>query len=616
MQNCDLNSQIAKLKKDIADARIEQQEAARAADEARQANEKAMTQIQARNGDLKIMETNWKTESQAKDALKSEMMQLQTDISDATAKQEALKEEARQAKDTAAKQIIAQLDALKDMESKLGLESKENIYLKAEIGKLKKEIDNATVKQETVDEKAQRIKKQAELGIKAQTEDLQRMELALKTESKKNDALEVETEQLKEQISETRAAKQEWTKAKTVEEGDHVRAKQKAEKKIKALTDHLNTQEKKNDALKSQMAQLENGVSVARGEAQKTIDSQHEEMLRMEQAISALKADIENEKGLKDKALTSTNDEDSALQTKIDLLSQEIATLKEKHVEQVKVVESLSAAEEEEAPSEFPAVAVEGIKPRAKVLELETNSIIASTVASTTASKGGKKVGWFRKLMTGGSLAVDDESVLTTDTSLKKGFLRLRSRSLHNRGKRSSALDPLDTLESYEEEDDDDGESDNEDDGTYQTASYSATYSKISTYSESPGGTFESNVDAKEVQKTYSSGCESECTPSSVKETKKKSSKKPKKKRNKGGSDNGWFQSIEETPSYGSADTDGSSSSETLGNSTASSNKGATGGFANWFGYGRSEEQEEVAQEVVLCDVVLDRVNSRTVLVL
>ena len=125
-----------------------------------------------------------------------------------------------------------------------------------------------------------------------------------------------------------------------------------AERRIKALAEELEAKTGVNDALKSEMAMLEEDVSKARDDAQRTIDSQHDEMTRMEQVNLLLRAEIESKRKKKDVALATGTEEKDALCTKVEALSREISRLRNRHDEQVKVVESLSLADEREEMGE------------------------------------------------------------------------------------------------------------------------------------------------------------------------------------------------------------------------------------------------------------------------
>jgi len=105
-----------------------------------------------------------------------------------------------------------------------------------------------------------------------------------------------------------------------------------AEKKLSAQSAELKKMEgslqsisNENGALDAQIAQLKKDMAGAQDNAQKAIDSRNAEIQKMEQVIATLKANIEQERTLRNETVTSKSELESALQKKIDELSQGMA---------------------------------------------------------------------------------------------------------------------------------------------------------------------------------------------------------------------------------------------------------------------------------------------------
>jgi DNA repair exonuclease SbcCD ATPase subunit len=191
------------------------------AEEAKAAKEEVESMVQAQTKTMKETKAKWKSESKQNAALKSQISHLKEDIKEARAVQEELDEEAQRVKEEAEEEIQAKIEVLKKTEAKLKKESKHNSALDAKIEQLKGSISDAQAKQNALEEEARLAKEEAEAKIEAQTKALNEMQVNWSTEAiarLKRDIANAKAEQRALDVSRAEAAEEARQTRKEAEE--------------------------------------------------------------------------------------------------------------------------------------------------------------------------------------------------------------------------------------------------------------------------------------------------------------------------------------------------------------------------------------------------------------
>lgn len=190
--------------------------------------------VQAQTKTMKETKAKWKSESKQNAALKSQISHLKEDIKEARAVQEELDEEAQRVKEEAEEEIQAKIEVLKKTEAKLKKESKHNSALDAKIEQLKGSISDAQAKQNALEEEARLAKEEAEAKIEAQTKALNEMQVNWSTEANQNGALKALIARLKRDIANAKAEQRalDVSRAEAAEEARQTR--KEAEEKHRA----------------------------------------------------------------------------------------------------------------------------------------------------------------------------------------------------------------------------------------------------------------------------------------------------------------------------------------------------------------------------------------------
>ena len=237
---------------------------------------------------------------------------------------EKAKKEYQHEKEISEMKIVAQGDELKHLEESLDREKQDNNMFSEEIAQLKKGISDAIARQQELDDEARLAKEDAESRINVKCAELQSLEEKLKFETMESTALNSQIANLKAEILATKnqIVSADEQAARVKEEKD-LQIQAQAEKIHKLESINL-VEHQLNLDLTSQLVQLKEELANVR-ETKETDDSKKEaELQRLEQVISDLKLDLENEKRSKEEEALM-----SALHNKIDQVDKEESTLQE-----------------------------------------------------------------------------------------------------------------------------------------------------------------------------------------------------------------------------------------------------------------------------------------------
>ena len=246
---------------------------------------------------------------------------------------EKAKKEYQHEKEISEMKIVAQGDELKHLEESLDREKQDNNMFSEEIAQLKKGISDAIARQQELDDEARLAKEDAESRINVKCAELQSLEEKLKFETMESTALNSQIANLKAEILATKnqIVSADEQAARVKEERD-LQIQAQAEKIHKLESINL-VEHQLNLDLTSQLVQLKEELANVR-ETKETDDSKKEaELQRLEQVISDLKLDLENEKRSKEEEALM-----SALHNKIDQVNNEASTLsQEKHQQELEL---------------------------------------------------------------------------------------------------------------------------------------------------------------------------------------------------------------------------------------------------------------------------------------
>ena len=332
-------------------------------------------------------------------------------------------------------------EELKWTEAMLSNESKQNTALNAQIARLKQgkigksgkatmETSNALAVEEALLAKKQEWKKREDqlesqcVALKSQVV-LYRAELA---EARNEAAAADDTVPIPvDELAALRLACQDASSLKAEiaglkkKNGASTRRQEARDEAVKCAKEQA---EVKNIVLAEGLEKLEEKILVERTQSQKTIDAQNDRLEKFAAVMENLKADVEQERVLKDSVLKQKEVVETTLQEKIDVLSREIETAHKRYAAKVSVAQAVSEEGTLNSDVEF---------------ELEGGETI-TTLNTSPRHKSPKSVmrkGWFRKMVPGkgrddDTLSINDHSQASFSTAGGKGMTSFLNRMTSN----------------------------------------------------------------------------------------------------------------------------------------------------------------------------------------